>query len=440
MTTNERTAGTAMRTSQSRALKLLALLLAFVMIASACGGDDDEGEVSSAGGGDSEEGGDEGGGEPIKLGSAIDLSGPVAATGKDALLGMELAVDQLNAGEGVLGRQVDFITRDNQSKPEVAVEEARKLIEEEGVVALIAPASSAAALAVSTSVAKPMQIPMFTHSSNTDALTVSEFHPYIFALGPNALMESNAQAKALAEEGHATYALIAADYEGGHANIETFKEFIQEYQPGVEFVAELYPPLGEQDYTSYINRLVGAEPDFVFSVLFGGDLIAFTKQANAVGFFDQVPFTSLYDSTTLQALATDAPEGARGYGRAPFFAIDNPEMNEFVEAFRDANGGTYPSDWSVMGYDAVMAWAQGVEAAGSTDADAVVEALETNPIQTLRGEVTLRAVDHQANVPEYYGTITNADNEFGFPIWSDPQEIPGDEIILPEEDVLERRG
>lgn len=436
MTNDERTAGTAMRTSQLRTLRLLAVLLAFVMIASACGGDDGE-EVGTGGEGG---GAEEGGGKPIKLGSAIDISGPVAATGKDALLGMELAVDQLNAGEGVLGRQVEFITRDNQSKPEVAVQEARKLVEEDGVVALIAPASSAAALAVSTSVSKPMKIPMFTHSSNTDALTVKDFQPYIFALGPNALMESNAQAKALSEEGYTRYALIAADYEGGRANLVTFKEFMEKYQPGVEFVAELYPPLGEQDYTSYINRLVGTDADFVFSVLFGGDLIAFTKQANAVNFFEQVPFTSLYDSTTLQALGADAPVGARGYGRAPFFAINNPEMDAFVEDFRAANGGAYPSDWSVMGYDAVMAWAQGVEEAGTTDADAVVAALESITVQTLRGEVTLRAVDHQANVPEYYGTITGPDNEFGFPIWSDPQEIPGDDIILPEEDILKRRG
>jgi branched-chain amino acid transport system substrate-binding protein len=415
--------------------KLLALLLSLAIVSAACGNDDkDDNSSGSTGTTAAKEAG-----PPIKLGSAIDISGPVAATGKDALAGMQFAVDELNAGKGVLGRKVDFITRDNQSKPEVAVEEARKLVEEDKVVALMAPASSAAALAVSTSVAKPLKTPMFTHSSNTDALTVKQFHPYIFSLGPNSLMESNAQAKALSKEKYVKYGLIAADYEGGHANIETFKEYIKKYNPNVSFSVEVFPPLGEKDYTSYINKIIAAKPDFVFSVLFGGDLIAFTKQAKAVGFFGKVPFTSLYDSTTLKALGADAPEGTRGYGRAPFFAVKTSQAEQFVKDFK-AKTGNYPSDWSVMGYDVVMAWAQGVEAAGKTDADAVVAALETTKVKTLRGEVTLRKVDHQADVPEYYGTITKPDATYGFPIWSNAQEIPGADIILPEADVLKRRG
>jgi branched-chain amino acid transport system substrate-binding protein len=417
----------------TRGAKILAFTMALALLSAACGGDDDE---SGSGSSDTPAAQS---GPAIKLGTAIDLSGGVAATGKDALAGMQFAIDELNAGKGVINRKVELISRDNQSKPEIAVEEARKLVEEEKVAALIAPASSAAALAVSTSVSKPLKVPMFTHSSNTDALTVKQFHPYIFSMGPNALMEANAQAKALSAEKHVKYGLIAADYEGGHANIETFKEYIKKYKPEVQFTVEIFPPLGEKDYTSYINRLISAKPDFVFSVLFGGDLIAFTKQAKAVDFFNKVPFTALYDSTTLAALGADAPEGTRGYGRAPFYAVKTPQAQKFVTDFK-AKNGTYPSDWTLMGYDCVMAWAQGVEKAGKTDADAVVAALESIKVKTLRGEVTLRKVDHQADVPEYYGAITKPDPTYGFPIWSNPQEIPGSQIILPEADVLKRRG
>ncbi|MDX6234681.1 MAG: branched-chain amino acid transport system substrate-binding protein [Nocardioidaceae bacterium] len=421
--------------SRTRSAKLLALLLGLALVSAACGNDK---KTDSSSQGTTATTAKEAG-PPIKLGSAIDLSGGVAATGKDALAGMQYAVDELNAGKGVIGRKIDFITRDNQSKPEVAVEEARKLVEGDKVVALMAPASSAASLAVSTSVSKTLKIPMFTHSSNTDALTVKSFHPYIFSLGPNALMESNAQAKALSAEKYTKYGLLAADYEGGHANIETFKEYIKKYNPNVTFTVELFPPLGEKDYTSYINKIISAKPDFVFSVLFGGDLIAFSKQAKAVGFFEKVPFTALYDSTTLKALGADAPEGTRGYGRAPFFAVKTPQAQKFTTDFHAKTGG-YPSDWTIMGYDVVMAWAQGVEKAGTTDADPVVAALETTKIKTLRGDVNLRKVDHQADVPEYYGVITKPDPVFGFPIWSNPKEIPGADILLPEADVLKRRG
>jgi branched-chain amino acid transport system substrate-binding protein len=377
---------------------------------------------------------------PIKIGTAIDLSGPVAGTGKDALAGMQFAVDALNAAKGVLGRKVDFIVRDNQSLPQVAVEEATQLVETDKVVALMAPAGSAASLAVSTQVSKPLKVPMFTHSSNDGALTVKQFQPYIFSLGPNALMESNAQAKALSSEKFVTYGLIAADYAGGHSNIDAFKAALQKDNPNVKFTVELYPPLGETDYTSYINRLLTAKPDFVFSVLYGGDLIAFTKQAKAVGFFDKIPFTSLYDSTTLKALGADAPVGTRGYGRAPFFAVKTPQADKFVQDFK-AKTGNYPSDWTIMGYDALMTWDQGVEAAGTTNADALVAALETTTIKTLRGDVLLRKVDHQANVPEYYGTITKPDPTYGGqPIWSNVHEIPGNAIIPSAAEVLKLRG
>lgn len=401
-----------------------AIAVAVAITTAACGSG--SGEDDGAGSG------------PIKLGAPIDISGGLAATGKDVLAGAELAVEQLNEDGGVLGRQVELIVRDNQSKPEVAVEEARKLVEDEGVVALLGPASSAAALAVSTSVSGPMKTLMFTNSANSSALTVDSFQPYLFALGPNSLMESKGQAKVLAEGPARKYGLLAADYEGGHANVDAFKEFMKGYLPDVEFVKELYPPLGSKDYTPYINQLLSAKPDYVFSVLFGGDLIAFTKQAQAVGFFDKIKFTALYDTTTLAALADDAPVGVRGYGRAPFFAVDTPQAKEFTEAFK-AKNDKYPADWSFLGYDAIMLWAQAVEEGETLDSDELLPVLEDGEWESLRGPIKVREVDHQANAPEYYYDITAVDPEFGVPIGENAVEIPGDEIMLSEQEVLERR-
>ena len=383
-------------------------------------------------------GSDKGSDDVIKVGAPINLSGALAATGKDALAGAKLAVAELNESGGVLGRKVKLIVRDNQSKPEVAVEASRKLVEEEGVVALLAPASSAEALAVSSSVSGPMQIPLFTHSANSDAVTVKSFQKYVFALGPNSLMESKAQAKVLAELPAKRWGLLAADYEGGHANIDAFKRYIKEYKPDVEFVTELYPPLGSTDYTPYVNKMLAAEPDYVFSVLFGGDLIAFSKQAKDLQFFGKVPFTSLYDSTTLKALGGDAPVGARGYGRAPFFALTSPAAKEFTDAFRKANN-SYPADWSYLGYDAINVWAAGVEKAGTTDADPLVAALEKGAFKSTRGDLSFRSLDHQANAPEYYYTITESDPTYGFSIGKDAQEIPGADILLSEDEITTLR-
>lgn len=87
-----------------------------------------------------------------------------------------------------------------------------------------------------------------------------------------------------------------------------------------------------------------------------------------------------------------------------------------------------------MAYDAVKVWAQGVEKAGKVDPDALVTALEGADVETLRGSVQMRAVDHQAAVPVYSGVVTQ-DTEFGFPAWNDVETIAGDQVWLTEEEA-----
>ncbi|MGH2755873.1 MAG: ABC transporter substrate-binding protein [Actinomycetota bacterium] len=403
----------------------IALLLTFALISTACdrgatGGDDDE---DSSG--------------PIKAALVTDSAGATSLFGVANINGARMAVEELNEAGGVLDREVELLVRDSKSTPELGAQLTRDVILKEDASVIFGPVSSAVAVAM-TPIAEQNETPIFFHTSNTQSLTTEYFHPYAFMIGPNTTMEGRGNAIELADSPYRRWAVIAPDYEFGHLQSDAFIAKLQELNPGVEIVKKLYPALGETDFTSFITSILAAKPDAVYGALFAGDLIAFTKQAEPLGFFDEVFFTSLYETDALQALGADAPEGVRGYSRAPFFAIESERIDDFVQNYRDRYG-IYPSDWAIMVYDAVMLWAEGVEEAGDLDPDNLVEALEGYEFESLRGTVTIRPQDHQASVPVYSGIVTQ-DPDAGFATWTEVETIPGEEVWLTEEELAEQQG
>lgn len=374
---------------------------------------------------------------PVKVALITDSAGATSLFGVSNINAARMAVEEINEDGGVLDEEVELLVRDSKSDPELGVSLTRDAILGDEVSAIFGPVSSAVAVAM-TDVARQNKTPIFFHTSNTQTLTAENFHKYAFMVGPNTTMEGRGNAIALADEPYKRWAVIAPDYEFGHLQSDAFIEKLQELNPDVEIVKKVFPALGETEFTSFINSILAEKPDAVYGALFAGDLIAFTQQAEPLGFFDQVFFTSLYETDALQALGEEAPEGVRGYSRAPFFAIDSPQIDDFITRYRDRYG-IYPSDWAIMAYDAVKLWAEGVEEAGSLDPDELVEALEGYEFESLRGTVTIRPVDHQASVPVYSGTVTQ-DPDVGFATWSDVREIPGEEVWLTEEEVRQQQG
>jgi branched-chain amino acid transport system substrate-binding protein len=441
--------------TQLRLLGWVSLLLALLLAAAACGDDTPADEPEEPAAGDMTEPTDdeptddeptddeptepaaEPEGEPLRIGMATSLSGAIALFGVANQNGAELAVDELNDAGGVLGRPVELIVRDDQARPEEGAALARDLIISEDVDMLLGPVSSGVALAI-TEVSKERQVPFIVHTSNTEALMVEQFQEYMVSVVPNTGMEARAQGVDLADSEYTRWATIAPDYEFGQRQTATFVETIQANNPDVEIIAQQFPELGEADQQPFINALLAANPEAVYSPLFAGDLINFTRQAANLGFFDRVYFTALYETDALTELGDEVDlTGVRAYSRCPF-TIDTPQMADFVERYSDAYGQV-PSDWACMAYDAVMLWAEVVETAGTEDADAFVETVEDFTFTSLRGEVTIRAIDHQASVASYIGELDWSD-EHGMYVYTNLNTVPAEEIWLSEEEVTERRG
>lgn len=416
----------------------LALVPVLALVAAACGGGGVEGDNGgAAAGASSTTSGATTEGEPIKIGMPTTLSGSIALFGEANRDGAQLAVDELNEAGGVLGRPLELIVQDDQAKPEVAAQLARDMIISEDVSVLLSGVSSAAALAV-TEVSNERKVPFIAHTANTEALTVEQFQPYVVSVVPNTGMEARAQGVDLADSEFERWATIAPNYEFGQRQTATFVETIQKENPAVEIVEQQFPELGESDYQPFITSVLSADPDAVYSPLYAGDLVTFTQQAANLGFFDEVYFTALYETDALQALGDQYDlAGIRAYSRCPF-TVDTEQMSAFVKTY-DERFGKVPSDWACMAYDAVNLWAEVVEDVGDLDADRFSETVEGFEFTSLRGEATIRAIDHQASVPSYIGEL-ELDEDLGFYVYKNLQAVPAEDIWLPEDEVTQRRG
>ena len=373
--------------------------------------------------------------EPIKIGAIYDFAGPCYMYSESAINGIRIAMDEINGKGGIFGRKLDMIVRDTEAKVDVGARETKDLILREKVNFLMGPCSSGVSLAMQV-VHAEYKVMRVVGIANTEAMTVDKFTPYIFQVVPNTYMEATANTRYLMKKVPTAkkFCTIGPDYEFGRREEAAFAEEIKKLVPDAEILYQAWPKPGETDFTSFITAIMAKKPDAIHSSLFGGDLVAFTKQAAPYGFF-KTPFIALYDLPVLVALGADAPEGTFGFGRGCFFMDPNPKMMEFVEKYRKVRGA-YPDSWSVMAYDTIYLIKAAIEKAKTAETEAVIKAMEGITFDSLRGKFTIRALDHMGTVPCYQGTIAK-EPAYPFKIWNDISRIPGEQVIRPEAGVRE---
>jgi branched-chain amino acid transport system substrate-binding protein len=379
----------------------------------------------------------------VKAAMINTMTGGVALYGLAGIEGAKIAVADLNASGGILGRKIELIVRDDAGKPDVGAREIRDVILREEVPVVFGPVSSGVLLAMSE-VAKENKTLLISHTANTERAFVERGHRYIFSVVPNTFIEGSAMGLYMAKKPYKRYVIIGPGYEFGYIQAEAFERRLKENKKDVEIVNKLWPKLGETDFTSYITAIIAAKPDAVYSNLFGSDLIAFTKQAKGYDFFSKFPFAALYDVDTLQGLGKDVVEGVIGYGRGEFHVIrklaPSDRFEEFIKKYRAATN-KYPSTWAINAYDGVMAWAKAAKKANSLDTEKVVDALEGLELDSLRGPGRyIRKADHQANVGSYIGVVAWDKSFQDFAIWKDAIYVPGEQVWRPEAEIPEIRA
>jgi len=342
---------------------------------------------------------------PIKIGLITPLSGIYAPDGLQVQQGAQVAADELNAAGGILGQQVQILAQDEGSTTADTVNAAQILVNQQQVNFMIGPYFSGdvrAVLPITTS----QKIVQILTVSSLDALMVPPQNQYLFRV-------------TLPDSGYATMALAflsmihaksfvyeAEDYGYAH-EIGSFLTN-QSASAGVTMLSSDYFPDTATDYSSAINKIASLKPDGVVVVMEGTNGIDFQKQYGANPAVNTIPIfhleTLLILPTNAQSINTAVPGGVNDVFVGPISTITN-KTAAFQQTFESKYGIT-ASHYAMDGYDGVMILANAVNKAGSTNSDAVANALASTDYTGPGGHVVFLSNHNPTVGPGYLtGTI-----------------------------------
>src|SRR5882724_79584 len=318
--------------------------------------------------------------------------------------GWELAVEDINAKGGVLGKKLEVISRDDGASPGDAVRVANELVTREGTNIIAGTFLSNIGLAVTEFAAKE-KVFFLAAEPLTDKITWQNGNKYTFRLRPSTYMQvAMLMPDAIAAK-KKRWALIYPNFEYGQSAVEAFKTMLKKAQPDVEFVTEQATPLGKVEAGAVVQAVDDAKPDGIFNVLFGADLAKLVREGTTRGVFKNRVVVSLLSGEPeyFDPLKDEAPVGwiVTGY---PWDEITAPENKAFVAAYQK-RWNDYPRLGSVVGYVTMTSLAAGIAKAGSTDTEKLIAAFRGLKVDSPLGPFEYRASDQQATMGAYVGKI-----------------------------------
>ncbi len=378
------------------------------------GSTDDGGDGSDGGGtdGGSTDGGSDGASaDSLKIGIVTDTSGPYAHLGNSVIRSLKLGLAQaLNADTGGLadsntvegdGITVELIAKNSELAADVGRQKARQLVQQDNVDILQGSVSSSVAAAVKD-VADASKTPMFIDTAAASSLTGEDCSKYAFRTSQTTYQDALAGGRYAAENLGSSFYFLGADYSWGKDSIAQWQSVITDN--GGSVAGEDYAAFGTKDFSPYLRKMNNSGADAMVVALTGADALTFTRDlSNASGDFP----VSTTGVTTVPWLGQVGDTASRFQGTPKYFWTfpDNDTNEWLVEQYADL-WNTVPSIFTAGGHAAGYAIAQGFTAAGSADANALIEQWHGMTIEkTARGDgaYRLRECDHQAAMPMYLG-------------------------------------
>src|SRR6058998_1543196 len=312
--------------------------------------------------------------------------------------GMKLALEE--RGMKVQGKTIKYITRDDETKAGSATRRAEEAVDSDGAKFIIGPWSSGVALAVSE-VAKRKKV-FHYFSGGTEDISGARCHRYSFqwAASPytaaKTVVDTFMQANPRAKRWH----LLVADYAFGWSVEKYVKEVGKAH--GIEFVGADRHPLGEREFSNYVQKAAANRPDVVAMINFGGDAVAGAREIFNFGLTPRLPLIMTW-SSGVEELIQLAPEIRENLwvGSNFYYTADTPVAKSFVKSYQ-AKFGTPPGYAPSAAYSMTRLMLAGFDKAKSSEVEAVIKALEGIEVNDLLGRMRVDPATHQTLRPYFF--------------------------------------
>lgn len=364
--------------------------------------------------------------QDIKIGVLYPTSGGGAIYGGPAMVGHNLAVDEINAAGGINGRMLVTVARDSKLNPAAAASAAKEMVTKDGVDVLMGGLSSAVGLAISE-VAKQEGVVYLATIPKTIQMTTSKLHPHVFRTSSNTDFEGDAMAQLIKKIGGNKVCDIQLDYAYGHDLADGLKAALKRHAPDVEVILDLRPKLRATDYNVFITQIMGAGCDVVTSGLWGSHFVDFAQQASPFGLFNNIKAYISGGEVASHEIAgkmgDDYPPNVISNTYELWYHAVSPNHKVFQEKIAEESGTKETAMWPVLSYTGVKFYAEAVAKSGGTKSEGIIKALEGMTIDTPVGPRTINAADHQANTGQFWGPMVNKDG-FSYKVMDPVTYIP----------------
>lgn len=372
--------------------------------------------------------------DPIKVGEINSYSSLPAFT-LPYRNGWQLALEEVNKAGGVNGHPLEVISRDDNGKPGDAVTVANELLSRENVSLLMGTFFSHIGLAVSD-VAKQRKVLFVAAEPLTDAMTMEQGSRYVFRLRPPTYPQVAVLVEEAAKLPAKKWATIAPNYEYGQSSVAVFKQLLSAKRPDIQWVDEQWPAQGKIDAGATVQATARSNPDAIFNVTFGPDLIKLIREGNTRGLFEGRSVVSMLTAEPeyLDPLGAETVPGwiVTGY---PAAQIKTAEHEAFVKAYQ-AKYNEMPKLGSIVGYSTMKSVAAILAKANSTDTEKLIAAAEGVKVDTPFGPITYRPEDHQSTLGVFVGKTALQDGKGVMVDWTYKK---GEDYLPSVEEVKKRR-
>lgn len=345
-------------------------------------------------------------GGTVQVGAIETISGPFAQIGQSKVAGAKVAVAEINKAGGVDGKKLQLVVKDEQASPDATVSDVRKLLGA-NIKLMFGGTTDSDCLAAAPLVSGAGGVMLGT-SCQTNLLETTKFVPGFFEIAPTNYMLSMATAQLAASQFKdiKSWDGIGPDYEFGHEVWASFMTDLKRLDPSVTFRKNVFVPLTETQFSSYITSLTSglpansAQSNGLFMSTFSATTVGLAQQGKSYNLFGRYKAAlNLGGSTpTAEALGANTPPL---YFIYDYYngAYNNPANTKFVSDFKAVNGGKVPNAWAYEGYTAVQAYAAAIKKAQSADPQKIRNALAGMNFSTPKGTLTFRAQDHLLESP-----------------------------------------